>query len=329
MSDILSQEEIDKLLQAMANGEEQIIDKTSIEQKRFSSYDFARPSKFNKEQLRTLEVIFESFARMASSFFTGYLRTSTTIDVLGSEQVTYGEFNNSLLNPVVLGIIDFSPFKGNILVDLSTVVGYSMLDRIMGGLGEPIINKRDFTEIEVILLTRIMRELVGILKDPWSQVCDVNPSLEKIETNSQFAQVMSPNEMIALITLNVKIGEIEGLLNFCIPHIVIEPIAGSLNTKHWFESTVKDGDDIYRPSVEKQVEQAHLAVSVIVGKTHITVNEFINIQVGDVIPLDSYVTSDFKVNVGDITKFYAKPGVNRGKNAIQITSIIGKEEQYE
>ena len=325
MSEILSQEEIDNLLNAMANGNNNAIEHTPVNEKKVSIYDFARPSKFGKEQLRTLEVIFDNFARISSSFLTGYLRTTTTIEVISSEQVTYGEFNNSLLNPVVLSIIDFNPFKGSIILDLSSSIGYSMIDRILGGTGRTISKTRDFTEIEVILLSKIMEKLVTRLEEPWKQVCDIRPHLEKVETNSQFAQIMSPNEMVALVTLSIKVGDIEGLMNFCIPYIVIEPIVGKLNTKHWF-STIESNDGQYKPFVEKHLEEARVPISVIVGKTNITVDEFINIQVGDVIPLDSYVTSDFKVKVGDLTKFYAKPGINKGKNAIQITSVIRKGE---
>ena len=325
MSEILSQEEIDNLLNAMANGNNNAIEHTPVNEKKVSIYDFARPSKFGKEQLRTLEVIFDNFARISSSFLTGYLRTTTTIEVISSEQVTYGEFNNSLLNPVVLSIIDFNPFKGSIILDLSSSIGYSMIDRILGGTGKTISKTRDFTEIEVILLSKIMEKLVTRLEEPWKQVCDIRPHLEKVETNSQFAQIMSPNEMVALVTLSIKVGDIEGLMNFCIPYIVIEPIVGKLNTKHWF-STIESNDGQYKPFVEKHLEEARVPISVIVGKTNITVDEFINIQVGDVIPLDSYVTSDFKVKIGDLTKFYAKPGINKGKNAIQITSVIRKGE---
>ncbi len=326
MSEILSQEEIDKLLNAMASGDSDAIEQTPTNEKKVSVYNFARPSKFNKEQLRTLEVIFDNFARVSSSFLTGYLRSNVTIEVISSEQVTYGEFNNSLLNPVVLSIIDFSPFKGSIILDLSSSIGYSMIDRMLGGTGETLAKTREFTEIEITLLSRVMEKLVERLEEPWRQVCEVHPSLEKVETNSQFAQIMSPNEMVALVTLSIKIGDVEGLMNFCIPYIVIEPIVGNLNTKHWFSTIDEKDDGQYRPFVENHLQDAKIPVSVIVGKTNITVDEFINIQVGDVIPLDSYVTSDFKVKVGDLTKFYAKPGINKGKNAIQITSIIRKGE---
>lgn len=325
MSEILSQEEIDNLLNAMASGND-VIEQAPVNEKKVSIYNFARPSKFGKEQLRTLEIIFDNFARVSSSFLTGYLRTTTTIEVLSSEQLTYGEFNNSLLNPIVLSIIDFSPFKGSIILDLSSNIGYAMLDRILGGTGETINKTRDFTEIEVTLLSRIMENVVNRLEEPWGQVCEVSPRLEKIETNSQFAQIMSPNEMVALVTLSIKVGEVEGLMNFCIPYIVIKPIVGNLNTKHWFSSVDENNDGQYKPFVEKHLEDANVPISVIVGKTNITVDEFVNIQVGDVIPLDSYVTSDFKVKVGELTKFYAKPGINKGKNAIQITSIIRKGE---
>ena len=325
MSEILSQEEIDNLLNAMTSGNSDVIEQAPINEKKVSIYDFARPSKFGKEQLRTLEVIFDNFARISSSFLTGYLRTTTTIEVINSEQVTYGEFNNSLLNPVVLSIIDFNPFKGSIILNLAASIGYCMIDRILGGTGETI-KPREFTDIEVTLLSRIMEKLVDILEEPWRQVCEINPRLEKVETNSQFAQIMSPNEMIALVTLSIKVGEQEGKMNFCIPYIVIEPIIGNLNTKHWFSNIDHDDDKQYRHFVERRLEEAKIPISVIVGKTNITVDEFINIQVGDVIPLDSFVTSDFKVKVGDLTKFYAKPGINKGKNAIQITSIIRKGE---
>ncbi|WP_250278428.1 flagellar motor switch protein FliM [[Clostridium] colinum] len=326
MSEILSQEEIDSLLSAMASGNNEVIEQAPENEKKVSLYNFARPSKFGKEQLRTLEVIFDNFARISSSFLTGYLRSTTTIEVISSEQVTYGEFNNSLLNPVVLSIIDFNPFKGSILLDLSSNIGYAMIDRILGGTGKTVSKIREFTEIEVTLLSKIMEKLVDRLEEPWSQVCEINPRLEKLETNAQFAQIMSPNEMVALVTLSIKVGDIEGLMNFCIPYIVIEPIVGNLNTKHWFSTVDGNNDGQYRPFVESHLQETKIPISVIVGKTNITVDEFINIQVGDVIPLDSYVTSDFKVKVGDLTKFYAKPGVNKGKNAIQITSIIRKGE---
>ncbi len=328
MSDILSQSEIDALLSALSSGDDNVVINNDIEEKKVRTYNFARPSKFGKEQLRTLEVIFESFSRLVSSFLTGYLRTATQIEVANAEQLTYNEFNNSLLNPVVLGILDLGnpSLKGSVILDLSSNIGYAIIDRILGGSGDTLKKTREFTEIEKILLSRILSQIISYLVEPWENVCHISPSLEKLETNSQFAQVMSPNEMIALVTLSIKIGEVEGLINFCIPHLVIEPIMDKLNTKHWFASREDEDLSIYRSKVEVGLEEAKIPVSVVVGKTNITVDEFIGLQVGDVITLDSYVNSDFNVMIGNLLKFYAKPGISRGKNAVQITSLVGKEE---
>lgn len=323
MGEILSQDEIDRLLNAMATGDsEAIAEKSSEPERKIATYNFARPSKFAKEQLRTLEMMFDNFARETSSFLTGYLRTGVSMEVISSEQVTYGEFSNSLLNPVILSIVEFRPFKGNILLELSSSTGFAMMDRILGGEGTAI-KSREFTEIETTLLKRIMSKVVDRLKSPWEQLCEINPILDKLETNSQFAQIISPNEMVALVTLSIKVGDVEGIMNFCIPYIVIEPVVSNLNTKYWFSTISPEDNEHYKPVVEKNLSTANVIVSVVVGQTNVSIDEFIGIQVGDVIPLDSYVTSDFKVKIGETHKFYAKPGINKGKNAIQITSIIG------
>jgi len=328
MGDILSQSEIDALLSALANGDDNAVLNNDVEEKKIRVYNFARPSKFGKEQLRTLEVMFENFSRLVSSFLTGYLRTATQIEVANAEQVTYNEFSNSLLNPVILGIIDLgSPIlKGSVVLDLSSSVGYAIIDRILGGEGDTLKKTREFTEIEKILLSRILSQMISYLVEPWENVCQVSPALEKLETNSQFAQIMSPNEMVALVSLSIKIGKVEGIINFCIPYIVIEPIIDKLNTKYWFSSREDEDLSVYRSKVEVGLEEAKVPVSVVVGRTNITVDEFIGLQVGDVITLDSFVNSDFEIMVGNLVKFYAKPGISRGKNAAQITSFIGKEE---
>lgn len=327
MGDILSQEEIDRLMEALTSGgPDKIESAPAANEKPISVYNFARPSKFGKEQLRTLEVVFENFSRIASSYLTGYLRTGVTIEVKTAEQMTYSEFSNSLSNPAILAITEFKPMKGSIIFEMAASLGYVIIDRILGGSGEAI-KTRDYTEIELILLTRIINQMISFLVEPWENISDISPRLDKLETNPQFAQIISPNEMIALVTLAAKIGENEGMMNFCIPYIVIEPIIGNLNTKHWFAVKDEEDKERYKPHVEKQLEKAKIPISVIVGRTGITVEQFIDLQIGDVITLDSYVNSDFQVMVGDLLKFYGKPGISRGKNAIQITSVISRENK--
>ncbi len=327
MGDILSQNEIDDLLRALSSGESSDLAASTIKPKKEAKlHDFAKPPKFNKEQLRTLEIVFDNFARLVSSFMTGYLRVTTHLEVENAEQTTYKEFTTSMINPVLLGIVDFSPLKGSIMMEVSSSIGYTMIDRLLGGPGIGIKKIRDFSDIEKIILEKLLSQMINYLIEPWENVVELQPRLEKLETNSQFAQIISPNEIIALVTLRINIGKAEGMMHFCIPHLVVESIMERLNTKFWFTQVKENNTVSYKEDLEEQLEKASIPIGAVVGKTYITVDEFVNLQVGDIIPLDSYITSDISVYVGNLHKFYAKPGIHRGKNSIQITSLIAREE---
>ncbi|MDF1616818.1 flagellar motor switch protein FliM [Petrocella sp. FN5] len=327
MGEVLSQNEIDDLLNALNTGELDVEEyKHSASAKHVKEYDFARPSKFAKEHLRTLEIIFEHYARLVSTALPAYMRTSCQVEVINSEAVAFSEFSNALSNPILLGIMDLYPLKGNVLMDLSVKIGFSIIDRLLGGKGETLDKERDFSEIELAIIEKIMVICVDLLVEPWENVVGLEPRLEKIETNSQFAQVISPTEIIALLTLNLRIGNVEGLVNICIPYTCVEPIIDKLNTKFWFSSMTESNEEVYRDIIEKRIAQAQIPVKAILGKSIITVNDFINLQIGDIIKLDKKITEDIEVKVGDIEKFTAKAGLFEKKNAVQIVSILRKEE---
>ena len=143
---------------------------------------------------------------------------------MNSEAVTYSEFSNALSNPVLLGVVDMEPLNGNIILEVASNLGYAIVDRMLGGMGQPLDRSRDFSEIELLIIERILTVCVDLLNEPWQNVVEISPRLERIETNSQFAQIISPNEMIAIVTINVKIGEVEGLMNVCLPFMTLEPV---------------------------------------------------------------------------------------------------------
>jgi flagellar motor switch protein FliM len=198
MGEVLSQSEIDELFKALNTGE---LDVNEIQEtnthKVVKTYDFARPSKFSKEQIRTLEIIFENYARLVSTYLSGYLRTLVSVEVVNSEAITYSEFANALINPVILAIVDFSPLNGAIIMELSPNMGYAIIDRVLGGAGQPIEKIREFTEIEKVILEKLFVQLINLLEEPWENVITLTPLLEKIETNSQVVQILSPNEIVA------------------------------------------------------------------------------------------------------------------------------------
>lgn len=326
MGEVLSQNEIDSLLASLASGELDVDQIPGEEEKQIKNYDFSRPTKFSKEHLRTLEIIFEHYSRLISTNLPVYLRKNVQVSVASSETVTFSEFTNALSNPVILGIINFAPLNGNIIIDLATNVGYSMLDRMLGGEGNPLDKTRDFSEIELTIIEKILVMLTQLLREPWKNVLDIAPVLNRVETNPQFAQVIAPNDMIAIVTLNIKIGDVEGFINICLPFFTLEDVMDKLNTKYWFSTMQENHDENYENYMETMIRKVNIPVKAVLGKSTITVSEFMNLQVGDCIRLDSKVDSDMDIYVGNIRKFTALPGANQDSYAVRITSVVREEE---
>lgn len=327
MGEVLSQNEIDELLNALNTGELDVEEyKTNSAAKQIKEYDFARPSKFAKEHLRTLEIIYDHYSRLVSTTLPAYLRHTCQVEVINSEAISYSEFSNALSNPILIGIIDFAPLKGSIVMDMSINIGYAMIDRLLGGKGDVLEKERDFSEIELTIIEKMMNIMIELMVEPWKNVVELDPLLEKIETNSQFAQVISPNEVIALITLNLRIGKVEGLVNICIPYICVESVLDKLNTKYWFSTMRKANVEIYYEIIEKQISSSKIPIKAILGKTIISIRDFMNLQVGDIIKLDQRLDDEMDVLVGDINKFLAKPGIKENHNAMNITSVLKKED---
>ena len=326
MGEVLSQNEIDSLLSALSNGELDADEIKDSGEKQVKDYDFARPAKFSKEHLRTMEIIFEHYGRLLSTNLPAYLRKTIQVEVMNSEAVTYSEFSNSMSNPVLLGIVNFAPMPGSIIIDLASNLGYAMVDRMLGGAGVPLERTRDFSEIELLIIERIMNVCINLLREPWENVAEIHPRLERIETNSQFAQFISPSEMIAIITINMKIGDVEGLMNICLPYITLEDVMDKLNTKYWFSTMQARGDQEYTEVIESIINKAPMPVKAVLGQSVISVSDFINLQVGDIIRLDRKVEDELDVYVGNIKKFTALPGASGDLYAVRVTSVIREEQ---
>jgi flagellar motor switch protein FliM len=329
LGDILSQSEIDDLLAQLIAGEINANElKNNKQEKKVKKHDFKRPSKFAKEHLRTLQIIQENYARLITNFLSGYLRTLVQIDVISMEAVQFSEFTNSIANPAVLAIINFNPLPGNIILDISPVLAYALIERVLGGKGGNKIEKvRGFTEIEIAILMRIISQMLTYMREPWENVVEVHPTLSVIETNAQFVQIINPTEMVALATFNVKVGEVEGFMNLCIPHMVMEPVMDKLSTKIWFSIIEKETDEETKLSIEKKVEQTQIPVTAVLGRTTLTVAEFLELQVGDVLQLDTRVDGDIQVLVGPLHKFNGKPGVKNKKIAVKVTGVVRREDE--
>ena len=326
MGEVLSQNEIDNLLAALSSGELDADDMNDASDKQVKNYDFKRPTKFSKEHLRTLEIIYEHYGRLLSTNLPVYLRKNIQVSVASSETVIFSEFTNALSNPVILGIVNFQPLGGTILIELAAQLGFAIIDRMLGGAGDPLEKNRDFTEIEMTIIEKMMVDCMQLMREPWKNVVDINPVMERIETNSQFAQVIAPNDMIAIVTLNMKIGDVEGFMNVCLPFFTLENVMDKLNTKYWYANMQEKNEEEFQENIEALIKRVDVPVKAALGKTNISVNDFVNLQIGDIIRLDTDVDQDLTVYVGNIKKFTALPGSSKDKYAVRVTSVIREGE---
>ena len=299
----------------------------NTDERQVKDYDFARPAKFSKEHLRTLEIIFEHFGRLLATNLPAYLRKSVSVDVVNSEVVIYSEFSNALSNPVLLGVVGMDPLMGNVIMEMASNLGFAIVDRLLGGVGNSLEKERDFSEIELSILERVFTICVNLLHEPWENVVEITPRLNRIETNSQFAQIISPSETIAIVTINLKIGDVEGLMNICLPYTTLEPVMDKLNTKYWF-STMKEKDsNSYEAAIENIIDNALIPMKAVLGTSKINVQDFVNLQLGDIIRLDRKVDDELEVYVGNIKKFKALPGYSDNKYAVRVTEILREESE--
>ena len=327
MGEVLSQNEIDNLLKALNSGELDVEEIKNSEEKQVKNYDFARPSKFSKEHLRTLEIIFDHFGRLLATNLPAYLRKSVNVEIVNSEVVIYSEFSNALSNPVLLGVVNMSPLSGNVIMEMASNLGFAIVDRLLGGAGNALDKEREFSEIELTILERIFSICVNLLQEPWENVVKTTPRLERIETNSQFAQIISPSETIAIITMNIKIGDVEGLMNICLPFATLEPVMDKLNTKYWFSNMQEKDAHTYEDTIETNIAKAKVPIKAVLGNSKISVQDFVNLQVGDIIRIDRKVDQELEVYVGNIKKFMALPGYFEDKYAVRVTEVIREESE--
>ena len=326
MGEVLSQNEIDSLLQALSSGELDAEDMKVKDEKQVKNYDFTRPAKFSKEHLRTLEIIFEHYGRLLSTNLPVYLRKTVQVEVMNSEAVTYSEFTNALSNPVLLGLVNVSPLSGGMLgmETLPAILFFIIIFFIPESPRWLIVRGQERRAINI--LERIYNVCVSLLPEPWSSVCEISPRLERIETNSQFAQIISPTEMIALVTLHIKIGDVEGLMNICLPYLTLESVMDKLNTKFWYSNLQEHDDKQYTDAIEALISKAKIPVKAVLGNSTISVDDFVNLQVGDIIRLDSGVNQDLNIFVGNIKKFTALPGAVGDNYAVRVTSVVREEQ---
>ncbi len=329
MNEVLSQDEIDQLLTAISSGDAEGDEyKPITSQKKIKIYDFKRPDKFSKEQLRTVSNMHEAFARVTTTSLSAQLRALVHVHVASVDQLTYEEFIRSIPTPTTLAVINMDPLPGNAVLEIDPTITFCMIDRLFGGRGVTVGTKnRDLTDIEQEVMEGVIVRILANLREAWAQVIDLRPRFQQIETNPQFAQIVPPTEMVVLITLETKVADEEGMMNLCIPYIVIEPIISKLSSQFWFSSVRKSSTTQYLDILKGQLESVNMDVKAEVGSVKLPIKDVLSLRVGDIVRLSTIkVGEPLTLSVGSEKKFYCQPGVVGKKMAVQITGKVEKVE---
>lgn len=330
MSDVLSQEEIDKLLQAVKSGQVSVEEiKKEDEKRKVKQYDFRRPSKFSKEHIRIFDMIHENFARALSTYLSGRVRSFASVNLASIDQVPYEEFIRSLPSPSFVVIFSAPEFTGNGVFEIGLELFYTILDLILGGPGIPSV-KRTPSDIEISIMRKEVMNMLTTLAQAWTEIYNFSPMIESIENNPLFVQIAPSTEMVLLVSLSAVVGKTEGFVNICWPSSLIEPFLDKLTSRMWFAAKKQEKMEEASKELKSNALNMKLNVSAVLGRSILTVGEILDLEVGDVIRLDTHVGDDITILVQDQAKFRAQPGVYKDRKAVKITGLIAQEvEEHE
>ena len=323
MGKYLSQDDVDSLISSYQSGEINVIDhQFGKAESEALLYDFKRPSRISKEQLRMLQSIHENFSRIFANSLSANLRAPVEVQIESIDQVTYEEVINSLANPTGLYVFEVEPQERKAFMEITLPLVFSIIDRLFGGTGKPLEENREMTTIEKAVITNVMTRGFEDLIEVWKPFYALTIEIKSIEGNPKFVQISFPNDLVLFVTLKVIIDKGYGLLSICYPYLLLEPMLFKISSPEWLfggkDKTSPQSQSLFTREIEKTV----LPIKSELGRTAITVSDLLNLEEGDVIRLDTSVNDPAKLYVDNRHKFNGVIGVKGKRNCFKVQSII-------
>ncbi|MCS6777164.1 MAG: flagellar motor switch protein FliM [Chloroherpetonaceae bacterium] len=286
----------------------------------YEVYDFRRPDKFGKDQLRTMQMLHETFARLFAGSLSAYLRTPVHVDLVSVEQIPYDEYMRSLTSSLI-NVFSMAPLAGQAILEMEFGLILSMIDRLLGGPGSMEKKSNALTDIEKALAESIINRALKDFRAAWEGIAQFTPKREIMETQSQFVQIVPPNDVVVSILFEVKLGELRGAMSFCIPYLVLKPITDKLSAQRWFNTSVKKSTGKYAPLLARRLEKTGVTCVVRLGSASISVQQLLQLKPGDVIALNRQQNEEVEILIGRNVKFYGRPGIRGKKLAVYISRV--------
>ncbi|MEM1062187.1 MAG: flagellar motor switch protein FliM [Planctomycetota bacterium] len=329
MADVLSQNEVESLLAALDGGDATTASQAAMSADpldgQISVYDFKRPERVSKEQMRAFQALHEGFSREFGAALSGMLRAIVEVKLISVDQLTYSEFVFSLENPTCFNLLESKGLEGNVILDINPSIIFPIVDRLLGGGKSASLSahpQRPLTEIEIRLVSRITKLAIGGLETAWSNLCDLGLKVTQVESNPQLVQIVPPNEVIVLVSFEITMGEIRGIMNLCIPFNTIEPLAGKLSSDTWSAYTKKEADPRQKASLETGLGRAKVPVSIEMARTTLSAADVAGLSVGDIITTKTGVGEGLTVYVAGRSTHHAAPGHFKGHKAVRVTGKV-------
>ena len=303
-------------------------DFSDSEHKSYKLYNFRRPDKFSKDNLRALRDIHREFSKAISLVLSGYLRMRVEIEIVSVDQLTYEEFVRSMPSPISVGVFEFEPLSGQILLGISFEVISCIVNRMLGGVGAIDAQTRELTDIEKALAKKVINIIIKQLEDSWNAIIPVSGKFISLDDNYQSIQVATAGEIVALLTFEVQIqGKHFGLFSICFPYPVLETVLGHLSTQHIFQTKGLVASNDERMKMISKINTSNVDVRVQFGQCSITLDDFLQLSEGDILKLDNRVQDDLIVKINGEKKFFARPGTLKDKICVKITDVY--DEMHE
>ncbi len=329
MAEALSQSQIDELLKKMQSGE--VSTEEQSPKQRVKEYDFSSPKKFTKDQIKSMSNLYETFSRVISSYFTSILRTVCMVSFEQIEEQRYQEFNNALPDNTLVGMIEFKPDgqkfdESTIMMELPTNFGFMIIDRLLGGSGKSDSPDRDYTEIELALLHKVLDSVTWYFQEAWSGFFSLKTNLKSIETNGRLLQVYSPQDIVIIITMTIEAGDYKGSANICMDAENLDDVISSFSVKYT-RNTKQQPSEHAEPLKELMldtIKESELEIVAVLDRCEMSLSDIAMLQVSDVITLNKKIDSDISVVIEDDLWYTARLGESDGKKALKIVDTVAK-----
>lgn len=322
----LTQSQIDALLSKMSSGNKVEVEE---ETRKIKEYDFSTPKKFTKEQLKALDSLHETFSRMLSSYLSGTLRSVCDVEVVGIEEQRYYEYNNALPDNALISVMDFVPedkrySESTLIMDMSTTLGFYLIDRLLGGAGSGYNLNRDYTEIELAILRNVFDKISARLQDAWCSSLPVEIGLGSLETNSRLLQVFAPEDIVVIIILSIKLGNITGNLSICMPAESMEEFMDTFIARYARTTKRQDPEreQAKKRIILENIFDSDMHIKAVFDEFPMELRDILQLQPQDVIPLGKSINSDILVWVDGIPWFTAKLGETKGKKSVKLNHPV-------